>query len=182
VAANRAPTINGSPPSTVTVGELYDFTPTASDPDGDALTYTIANKPSWANFNTTTGRLYGTPTSGEIGNYGSIQITVSDGELSDTLSAFAVTVQDVQLGSATLRWAPPTTYEDGTPLTNLQGFRIYYGTNRSNLNNRLEIPNDAITSATVEELTPATWYFGVRAYTSDGAESDLSNVASKTIN
>mgnify|MGYP001066779432 CR=1 FL=1 len=39
----------------------------------------------------------------------------------------------------------------------------------------------AITSASVENLVPATWYFAVKAYTSAGVESDLSNEASKTI-
>jgi hypothetical protein len=33
----------------------------------------------------------------------------------------------------------------------------------------------------VDNLTPATWYFTVKAYTSSGTESDASNVATKTI-
>ena len=55
------PTISGTPPTTVTVGAAYAFTPTASDPDGGTLTFAIANRPSWATFNATTGRLAGTP-------------------------------------------------------------------------------------------------------------------------
>jgi hypothetical protein len=34
----------------------------------------------------------------------------------------------------------------------------------------------------VENLSPATWYFAVKAYNSSGAESDMSVLASKTIN
>ena len=72
--ANRPPTITGTPPSTAPVGVAYAFTPTATDPDGNPLTYSIANRPSWATFNTTTGRLSGTPTSANVGSYGNIVI------------------------------------------------------------------------------------------------------------
>ena len=45
-----------------------------------------------------------------------------------------------------------------------------------------EIPNAGVTTAVVENLSPATWYFGVKAYTTDGVESSFSNVANKQIN
>ena len=91
---NRPPTITGTPPSTAPVGVAYAFTPTATDPDGNPLTYGIANRPSWATFNTTTGRLSGTPTSANVGSYGNILITVSDGQASAQLPAFAITVSN----------------------------------------------------------------------------------------
>ncbi len=56
-AANRSPTISGSPMTSLRVGEAYDFRPNASDPDGDALSFSIENQPDWANFSTTNGRL-----------------------------------------------------------------------------------------------------------------------------
>jgi hypothetical protein len=60
-AANRAPSISGTPPTTATVGRAYSFTPTASDPDGQVLKFSINWKPAWASFSKTTGRLSGTP-------------------------------------------------------------------------------------------------------------------------
>jgi hypothetical protein len=33
----------------------------------------------------------------------------------------------------------------------------------------------------ISNLSTATWYFGVTAYTSSGAESTISNIASKTV-
>ncbi len=45
----------------------------------------------------------------------------------------------------------------------------------------LELPNPGLTSGMVEGLAPATWYFAVKAYTTSGAESARSNIASKTI-
>ena len=37
-------------------------------------------------------------------------------------------MQAVAVGSATLSWTPPTQNMDGTPLTNLAGYRVYWGT------------------------------------------------------
>jgi hypothetical protein len=97
------------------------------------------------------------------------------------LPSFTLTVQQVQLGSATITWTPTTTNTDGTPLTNLRGYRIYYGTSSSNLKKVVDIANAGISSAVVENLGPGTWYFGVRSYTTSNVESDLSNITSKTI-
>jgi hypothetical protein len=179
--ANRSPTISGTPTTSVTVGQSYSFQPTASDPDGDALSYSIANKPDWAAFNGSTGRLSGSPTSGDVGTYSGITITVSDGTASSALPAFSITVADAQTGSATLSWSAPTLNEDGSPLTNLKGYRIYYGTSSTNLGNVLEVPTPGTTTAVVENLSPATWYFALKAYNTSNVESGFSNVASKTI-
>ena len=181
-AGNRAPTISGSPATSVATNEAYTFTPNASDPDGDSISFSISGKPSWATFNGSTGRLSGTPSASDVGTYSNIRISVSDGSLSANLPAFSITVQDVQTGSATLSWTPPTQNEDGSPLNDLKGYKIQYGKSASNLDSVLDIPNPGISSAVVENLSPATWYFAVKAYNDANVESALSNIASKTIN
>jgi len=178
---NQAPTISGTPASTATVGQAYSFTPTAADPDGQALTFSIANRPTWATFNTATGRLTGKPTAADVGTYSGIVITVSDGAANVSLPGFTVTVQQVQTGSATIRWTPPTTNSDNSPLTNLAGYRIYYGTSSGNLTQVLNLPNPGITSGVVDNLSAGTWYFAVTSYNSSNVESARSNVTSKTI-
>lgn len=178
-AANRPPVISGTPASVVTAGQPYGFTPTASDPDGQALTFSITGRPTWANFNASTGRLSGTP--GAAGTYRDIVIRVTDGIATVSLPAFSITVEAPRTGSATLRWTPPTLNEDGSPINNLDGYRIYYGTNSSDLSTVLDVPDPGMTSAVVEGLTPATWYFALRAYNTLNVESALSNIASKTI-
>ncbi len=90
--ANSAPTIAGSPGTTVQVGNAYTFTPTASDVNGGTLTFSVTNRPTWATFSTTTGRLQGTPTSGNVGTTSGIVISVSDGSLSTSLPAFSLAV------------------------------------------------------------------------------------------
>jgi hypothetical protein len=179
-SSNQAPKISGSPATTASVGSSYSFKPTASDVDGNSLAFSIQNKPSWATFSTSTGQLSGTP--GAAGTFASIVISVSDGTTSATLPAFSIVVTSKTLGSASLSWAAPTENTDGTALTNLAGYRVVYGTNASSLNQTIEISNPSVTTYVVEQLAAGTWYFAVRAYTSAGNESSLSNVASKTIN
>jgi hypothetical protein len=185
VPANSPPTISGSPPPTATVGRSYSFRPTASDANGDALTFSIANRPAWASFSSSTGRLYGTPGSTRVGTYSNIVISVSDGRTSTALPPFSINVAaDVEpaTGSATVSWSPPVTNVDGSPITNLAGYRVVYGTSSNNLSNSVVVSSPLITSAVIEALAPGTWYFAVKAYTTDSIESDLSNVVSKTIN
>src|SRR5262249_49250669 len=68
-APNVPPTISGTPPTTATAGTQYSFVPTANDSDGGTLTFSITNKPGWATFSTTTGRLQGTPAAGDVGTF-----------------------------------------------------------------------------------------------------------------
>ena len=180
--ANQPPTIGGTPPTSVTAGQAYSFTPSGSDPDGQTLTFSIANKPSWATFNTSTGRLNGTPAAANAGTYSGIVISVSDGTASVSLPSFTLTVQQVQLGSATIAWTPPTANADNSALTNLKGYRIYYGTSTNSLNQVVDVANAGISSVVIENLAPGTWYFGVRSYNTSNVESALSNLATKTIN
>ncbi|MCS6096591.1 Ig-like domain-containing protein [Shewanella baltica] len=93
--SNSAPTINGSPTLTINQGVQYQFTPTASDVNGDTLTFSIVNKPVWATFNPTTGTLSGTPSNQDVGITNSIVISVSDGTLSASLPAFNLSVVNI---------------------------------------------------------------------------------------
>ena len=179
-AANSAPTISGSPATSVAVGSTYAFSPASSDADGDALTFTIANKPAWATFSTSTGQLSGTPAAGDVGTFAGVTISVSDGKTTTALAAFSIAVTQVATGSATLSWVAPTQNTDGSALTNLSGYRIYYGTNAASLTQSVDIPSAGIQTYVLGNLSPATWYFAVKAV-AGGVESDLSNIASKTI-
>ena len=180
-AANKAPTISGTPGGTVNAGNAYTFRPTATDGDNDALQFSIANRPAWASFNTTTGQLSGTPTGAATGTYSNIVISVSDGKASAALKAFAITVTDERIGAAALYWEPPTTNTDGSALTSLAGYRIVYGASATQLKQTIQLANAGLSSYVVENLAPGTYYFAVRAYTSKGAESADSNVVPKSV-
>ena len=179
--ANPPPTISGTPATSANAGTAYSFTPTAADPNGNALTFSIQNPPSWASFNTQSGNLSGTPGSADAGTYSNIIISVSDGTSTASLAAFSIIVTQVANGSATVSWSAPTQNTDGSALTNLAGFNIYYGTSASNLNQSVQIANPGLTTYALGNLAPGAWYFAVNAYTTAGAESALSSIASKTI-
>jgi hypothetical protein len=180
-AANNAPVISGTPPTSVTAGSAYTFQPTASDADSDTLTYSIQNMPNWATFNSSTGRLTGTPQAAAAGVYSNIVISVSDTKDTDSLAPFSITVTAPANGSATLSWAAPTTNTDGSTITNLAGFRIQYGTSATALTQTIEVSNPGIATYVVSGLSSGNWFFAVRAYNTSGAESANSSVVSKAV-
>jgi Putative Ig domain len=181
-SSNSAPTISGSPATSVTTGQAYSFQPSATDANGDVLTFSIQNRPSWATFSPTTGRLSGTPSASHVGSYGNIVISVTDGKATRSLPAFSISVRSVSgTGSVTLSWAAPTKNTDGTTLTNLAGYRVRYGTSAGNYTHTVQLPNKSLTSAVIEDLAPARWYFAVKAYNTSGVESALSGSVSKLI-
>lgn len=93
ISNNQTPVISGEPSAQVTAGEAYRFVAVASDPDGDALTFSISNLPSWASFSASTGVLSGTPSNTDAGLYSNIVISVSDGSLVANLPAFSIEVR-----------------------------------------------------------------------------------------
>lgn len=102
-AENSAPVISGSPGTTATAGVPYSFQPTATDPDGDALSYSVENMPGWATFSIATGRISGTPAAADVGTYANIRISVSDGNGKASLPPFTITVASSGSGNV-----PPT--------------------------------------------------------------------------
>jgi hypothetical protein len=180
--ANSPPVISGSPNTSLVVGTAWSFTPKASDPDGDPLTFSITGRPSWMSFNSSTGRLSGTPGSSSVGVYPDIRISVSDGEATTSLPAFSLTVTEPQpsMGTAALRWTPPTERTDGTPLTSIGGYKLYYGRNASNLEQIVNLGSN-MTRYQVNNLEQGTWYFAITVFDGNGLESDRSGVVSKTI-
>jgi hypothetical protein len=181
IFVNGAPTISGNPASQVSANSQYSFTPTASDPNGDNLTFSVSGLPGWADFNTSTGRISGTPTDANIGVYSNISITVSDGTASSTLGPFSITVNAISLGSVTLNWTPPTENEDGSTLEDLDGYKIYWGTSQGNYPNSVTI-DGGLSSYVVDNLAPGTYVFVATSFNTSGVESVYSNPATKVVN
>ena len=180
-SSNAALTISGNPPTSVNVGSPYGFTPAASDPGGGTLTFSIQNPPSWASFNPADGALTGTPGAAYAGTYANIVISVTDGSARASLPAFSISVNQVSNGSAALTWTPVTKDTNGSPVTNLAGYRVHYGTSANAMSTVVVLANPSLTNYLVTNLSSGTWYFGITAYTTTGIESALSNVGHKTI-
>jgi hypothetical protein len=84
-------------------------------------------------------------------------------------------------GVATLDWQPPTQNSDGTTLTNLAGYTVYYGTSPANLSQSVKVSNPGLATYAVTGLTSGTWYFAIAAYSADGVESVRTSTVSTTI-
>jgi hypothetical protein len=185
-ASNRAPAITGNPSSSGQVGTAYNFQPTAQDADGDSLSFSIANKPSWALFSIATGALTGTPASSHVGAYNNIVISVTDGVASQSLPAYSITVANAtpppSTGSAVLSWSAPTQNTDGSSIgTTIDGYRIYRGTSAGSLTMVVDITDETQITRTIGNLASGTHYFAVSAYNRNNVESAMSAIGSKTI-
>ncbi|MBI4714703.1 MAG: hypothetical protein HY760_01940 [Nitrospirae bacterium] len=83
-------------------------------------------------------------------------------------------------GEAVLSWDPPLANEDGTPLTDLGGYKAYYGTSSGVYGEVADVGN--VLSHAVSGLVEGKiYYFAVSAYDSEGNESFFSNEVRKTI-
>lgn len=111
---NPEPVLEGVPDTDVIAGSAYNFTPSATDPNGDTLKFSITKKPSWAKFSTTSGTLTGTPKSAKAGTYGGIVITVSDGKNKVSLPVFSIRVDN------------PAPIIGGTPDKSVMAGKIYH--------------------------------------------------------
>jgi len=185
-SGNRAPVISGVPAASVTVGSTYRFQPAGKDSAGyPIMWFGIDHKPAWASFNGKTGLLTGKPTGAQVGTYGDIKITGSDGREWVSTSTFSITVKagsgSSNTGTATLDWSAPTQNTNGTALTDLAGYHLHYGTSASNLSASVQIPSAAVRTYTLKNLAPATYYFAIAAYTRTGLQGALSRVVSKTV-
>ena len=181
--ANSAPTISGSPPAQVTAGQRYSFTPSASDPDGDRLSFSASNLPSWATLDAGNGNISGTPSDADVGTYGGISIGVSDGTDTVRLGPFVIEIlaPGANSGAVVLSWTAPIENEDGSPLTDLAGYRLYWGREPGVYPNSVTIDNPGVTIYVVEDLASGTYEFVATAFNAAGTESRFSNPAIKTV-
>ena len=83
--------------------------------------------------------------------------------------------------SGSLQWDPPTTNTDGTDLTDLAGYKIYYGTSPGTYEPPVNVGTVTTYSINDLSLPPATYYFAVTADDEMGNESAYSNEVSKTM-
>ncbi|MEO9053431.1 MAG: fibronectin type III domain-containing protein [Steroidobacteraceae bacterium] len=186
VAAVSSPPVAlaGTPASSVTVGQNYAFQPTVSAGNG-TVTFQIQGKPTWAAFNTATGALIGTPAVANEGKTGAITITGSNGSNSASIGPFTIAVNAAPAapatGSASLSWTVPTQNTDGSPVTDLAGYHIYFGTTAGAWTSTISVLDAAETSYVVAGLARGTYYFSIVAFNTAGEDSPQSNIGSKTI-
>ncbi|BCS52366.1 hypothetical protein GSVR_06740 [Geobacter sp. SVR] len=77
-----------------------------------------------------------------------------------------------------LAW-DPSTNQDGTPLSNLAGYKVHYGTTSGTYTSVVTV--DQGNTAAVNISEPGTYYFVVTALDSDGNESGYSQEVSTVV-
>jgi hypothetical protein len=113
--------------------------------------------------------------------------TSSSGDSSSATNSAATSniaspsAQGTSVGSATLVWSPPTENTNGSMLTNLAGYKIYFGRSTSALTEVIDVKSASISSYVVDKLVSGTYYFALSAYNAAGVESAMQLVGSKTI-
>ena len=167
--------IQGSPATTAKVGQAYSFQPTVPGADGATVKYSITNTPSWAKFDTATGKLTGTPSATQVGTYKDITIAAVFATKTVTLPAFSIVVSEGNpVGGVTLSWQAPTTNADGSALVDLKGYKVHYGSASKTYSDTIQVSNPGITTYMVDNLKAGQYYFAVTAYNSAVQESALS--------
>lgn len=91
--ANEAPVFTSTPVLTANEDENYSYLVTASDIDGNPLTYSIQKKPDWLIFSSSSHAFSGSPDNNDIG-VSEVTVRVSDGSLFADQN-FSITVNNV---------------------------------------------------------------------------------------
>jgi hypothetical protein len=108
---NQAPVLNSIGNREINEGQLLEITITATDPDGDVLTYSANNLPAGATFNTVTGTFSWIPDYTQAGNF-SVVFTATD---NGTPPISASEIITITVGNVN---RPPIFY----PIGNKQGY------------------------------------------------------------
>lgn len=169
---NTPPSISGTPTSAAEVGIFYTFTPSAEDNDGDRLTFSILNKPSWAIFDETTGELFGTPD--DVIQHSNISIFVSDGVEETALNQFDIDVLATPIHSIVINWQKPLENTDGSSLSNIKQYKVSYGSSATQMD-RVSYFDASKSSGVINDLKPGDYYFSMSTITDSSLVSDSSN-------
>jgi len=76
----------------------------------------------------------------------------------------------------------PTQNSNGTPITDLAGYKIHYGTTSQDYTKVVAVSNPSISRYVLDSLASGTYFFAIAAYNSKGIESTLSGEISATLN
>jgi len=101
--------------------------------------------------------------------------------VSDASSNSGISGDNSTISSITLSWLAPSQNTNGTALTDLTGYNIYYGTNPAALTQKINVDNVGILTYVIPGLSPGTWYFAVTSINAWGVESSASALISATI-
>lgn len=110
-----------------------------------------------------------------------ITVTASNSAGESRTDKIVINRESAGKGSVTLSWTAPTQRTDETPLSDLTGYKIFYGRMSGIYDYEIDVPQAGIATYVVENLVPGDWYFTMSAYDSAGLESAPSNEVLRTV-
>ena len=111
-SVNSAPIITSAPVTLAVQDQAYTYAVTATDPDGDSMTFSLTQSPSGMVINAVTGVISWTPTAAQQGN-NAVTVKVQDSNGNSSSQVFTVTV-----GSSTSAQTPWSSNENGSVAVN----------------------------------------------------------------
>lgn len=186
---NKLPTINAGNDVETQENTRVILSASASDTDGTVDSY------SWTQISGTEVSLLGIDTARLVFTAPPLadptvqqtmifEVTATDNDGGTASDRVNIVIKPQPLkGMVTLNWSKPTQNTDSSALTDLSGFKIYYGESQDNLSAHIVIEDPTAYAKVIENLTAnTTYFFAMTAFNSKGVESDLSAVVSKLIN
>lgn len=147
--------------------------------DGTSATGAAATTNTSVGSNTTPMPAADTST---VSSSGSNPTTTGSGSTTTGSTATPPPPPKASTASITLGWVPPTQNNDGSPITNLAGYKIRYGTTPSEYTQTIALQNAGLTRYVIDNLSTGTYYFAITAYNSLGIESAMSGEISTIVN
>lgn len=85
--------------------------------------------------------------------------------------------------NAILRWAMPTERINGVPIlpAEIGGYFLHYGTDKDNLNARMQLPDRNTREYVINGFPTGTYYFSISPYDTGGVEGFRSSVVNKIV-
>ncbi len=168
-------TLRAVPRGDAWAGRPYSFylSPTPA-PGSKGLQFSSMNLPAWARLSSL-GVVYGTPGREDIGLYDEISLIATDGARFALLGPFSITVRNPEAArTVTVSWAPPRANSDGTPLTDLTGYRIEYAKFGQPFKTAFRARSAAMNRVVLDFLEPGDYLFRIFAIAANGVESEPS--------
>lgn len=128
---------------------------------------------AWSGLKSATG----TETIGPLQTDGSFTLSC-DGTTGKLVAMTSVVISE---GGKLLSWQPPQLNEDGSPINDLEAYRIYVGLSSRNYGQPVELTDTTVSSYFLD-LLPGNYYISMTAVDIDGNESAFSNEVLTSVN
>jgi hypothetical protein len=169
--------ISGTPLGEALAGQTYTFK-ASGIAQGGVPRFEIENKPGWATFDPTWGRLQGVPRDADAGIWDGIRISLTNGIDRVSLPEFSIRVRTAGASHfIAILWNPPSLNSDGSALTDLAGYRLYSGRTAAVLK-RVATIGAGLTRYALDSLEAGRYFFAMTAVNAAGVESELSETVS----